>query len=411
MSWQNFYTFTVKTLDKKQVLELISKIDYDDEIKKRFRREVNRQLYASHASFLSSPLLASIMLLTYEQFAEIPTKMHIFYEQAFGVLFRRHDAQKAQFIRKTYANLPIDDFRNFFSAFCASSYLKERFSFLDDEIRELIRSALQFTGISPNIDDVVKDLCECVCMLQRDGIHTIFVHRSFQEYFCAVFIAAYNGPQLCPMLEKISNRDKDQVIPMLFEMARDKVDLEWVIPQIDKLLADTDTIDDETASVFCQRIITGVAVKIDPEKEQKGLISFEYGIGGSEYWIFGIVSRLYSTTKFPSKIFNAVMRELHAMVDRGENLEQLSRNHRTVPWGTPDKKKGVPIWEIVMTPEVIKLLGLRSIISDVIEELAALREAIKKRIGAKDVLVESLLTVAVRVKNTKKERSDRRSST
>ena len=114
-SWQDFYTFTIGALSKVKVLELIDKINYDEEIKGRFKREVDRHLYEAHKSFLSSPLLSSIMLLTYEQFAEIPNKIHIFYEQAFAALFRRHDAQKSQFIRKTYANLAIDDFRAFFS--------------------------------------------------------------------------------------------------------------------------------------------------------------------------------------------------------------------------------------------------------------------------------------------------------
>ena len=113
-SWQDFYVFTICALEKDQVLELIDKIDYEEELKRRFRREVDRHLYEAHTSFLSSPLLSSIMLLTYEQFAEIPNKMHIFYEQAFAALFRRHDAQKSQFIRKTYTNLAIDDFRAFF---------------------------------------------------------------------------------------------------------------------------------------------------------------------------------------------------------------------------------------------------------------------------------------------------------
>lgn len=71
-------------------------------------------------------------------------------------------------------------------------------------------------------------------MLQRDGIYTVFVHRSFQEYFCAVFLASYHGPQLRPMLDRFALRSRDVVIPMLFEMARDKLDREWSIPHIDK---------------------------------------------------------------------------------------------------------------------------------------------------------------------------------
>ena len=183
-----------------------NRTDNKDQLRRRPQETLSKRgrapPYDSHTSFLSSPLLSSIMLLTYEQFADIPNKMHIFYEQAFAALFRRHDAQKAQFIRKTYANLAINDFRSFFSAFCFS-YLEERFSFLDKDLRTATTKALKYAGLTTKIDDVLRDLHECLCMLQRDGIYTVFVHRSFQEYFCAVFLASYHGPQLL-MLDRFA---------------------------------------------------------------------------------------------------------------------------------------------------------------------------------------------------------------
>ena len=192
-AWQNFYTYEVDLLTKNQSLELINKIDYDEELKKRFHSEVDRHLYNSHKSFLSSPLLTSIMLLTYEKFAEIPDKMHIFYDQAFFALFKRHDAQKSQFIRKTYSNLAIDDFRKFFAAFSVFTYMDERFQFSDAELIKFTERALNYGGIKAKADEVLKDLHECVCMLQRDGIITLFVHRSLQEYFAAVFMDTFSG--------------------------------------------------------------------------------------------------------------------------------------------------------------------------------------------------------------------------
>lgn len=275
-SWQDFYTFSVRALDKKQALTLIDRIDHDKQIKKRFRREVNDRLFRTHQSFLSSPLLASIMLLTYEQFAEIPTKVHIFYEQAFSALFRRHDAQKAQFVRKTYANLALDDFKSFFSAFCAFSYLGQRFSFSEAELNELIMKSLSYTGISANNKDVIKDLHECLCMLQQDGVHTTFVHRSFQEYFCAVFMSMYRGDQLLAMLDRLVKRSTDQAFPMLFEMARDKIDRDWIIPHIDDMLREADgDVDAATSTRIYNRIIGLLAVGIVKQEDLRSRVQIE----------------------------------------------------------------------------------------------------------------------------------------
>ena len=196
------------------------------------------------------------MLLTYEYFAEIPNKIHIFYEQAFAALFRRHDAQKSQFIRKTYGNLALDDFRNFFAAFCAFSYLEERFTILEGDLRRLTTRALKYAGVTAKTEDVLRDLHECVCMLQKDGIHTTFVHRSFQEYFCALFIANYHGPQAPTILDKCALRSRDEVIPMLFEMSRERIDRDWALPHINEIVdALDDPIDDEVAArLFCRII-------------------------------------------------------------------------------------------------------------------------------------------------------------
>jgi hypothetical protein len=41
-----------------------------------------------------------MMLMTFDEFAEITSKMHIFYDQAFNVLYNKHDATKTSFRRK-----------------------------------------------------------------------------------------------------------------------------------------------------------------------------------------------------------------------------------------------------------------------------------------------------------------------
>ncbi len=76
------------------------------------------------------------MLLTYEEFAEIPHKMHAFYGQAFDTLFQKHDAQKEQYQRKTHTQLTRESFKECFSVFCAMTYLEQRFSFSEEELSQ-----------------------------------------------------------------------------------------------------------------------------------------------------------------------------------------------------------------------------------------------------------------------------------
>jgi hypothetical protein len=48
------------------------------------------------------------MLLTFEQFAEVPLKMHVFYREAFEVLAKRHDASKGAYKRALKTGLSVD---------------------------------------------------------------------------------------------------------------------------------------------------------------------------------------------------------------------------------------------------------------------------------------------------------------
>ena len=156
-------------MEERQVIELITKVEFDQNIKRQFLKSLRDGLYASHKSFLSSPLLCIMMLVTFEQTGHIPTKRHIFYERAFEALFFLHDtAKEGVYKRKTYAKLPIDDFRNCLSAFCVVTYAKEIFSFSLDVLREQIKNALAIEKKDIKFEEFVADLIEDVYKRQGE---------------------------------------------------------------------------------------------------------------------------------------------------------------------------------------------------------------------------------------------------
>ena len=78
-SWDEFVVMKMEPFNKKQVLSLISRMRYDKTVKNDFARRVRETIFQSHANYLSNPLLATLMLLTFDQGAEIPTRMHVFF--------------------------------------------------------------------------------------------------------------------------------------------------------------------------------------------------------------------------------------------------------------------------------------------------------------------------------------------
>ena len=126
-AWQAFSVFRVLPFELKQVVGLVQKLRYDKTIARKFIERIRKDLYAKHKSFLSNPLLATMMLLTFDQFADIPEKIHLFYEQAFDTLFARHDATKEAYKRNMYTGLSIDVFKRYLSYFCLATYNDEKF--------------------------------------------------------------------------------------------------------------------------------------------------------------------------------------------------------------------------------------------------------------------------------------------
>ncbi|MBR3920169.1 MAG: hypothetical protein IKJ59_15825 [Clostridia bacterium] len=188
IGWEGFDELTSIPLSKEQAIELISKIKYDETVKDKFLKELDNTLYDKHKSFAENPLLLTIMLLTFESNAKIPETLNDFYERAFNVLFREHDALKDVYERETCTKLSYEKFKLIFSYICFISYIQNEYEFTDVTLLNYLQKAQdKFPDILFDSNDFQQDLLQHVCMLVKDGLSYRFVHRSFQEYFAAVY--------------------------------------------------------------------------------------------------------------------------------------------------------------------------------------------------------------------------------
>lgn len=235
-SWRLFTTYRIKPMSKPRVVELLHKLDYDNGVKRRFITKINKGLYETHESFLSTPLLAILMLLTYEQNANIPDKIHLFYAKAFETLFHKHDALKEQYDRSRKSGLQVDEFEKVFSVFCLKSYVQEKTEFTKSELLTALREGLEYEGHSLSSESYLFDVEEAVCLLMKEGTSYFFVHRSFQEYFAAVFLSSCPEDIRDEFIEKVSSRYWDNVLPMLFDMASSQIEPSWVLRKVDEYL-------------------------------------------------------------------------------------------------------------------------------------------------------------------------------
>ncbi len=246
VGWQVFHTYDVLPFKREQTLDLISKAPLDEGLLKRFKALISDDFFDKYDEFLSSPLLALMMLVTFKRkgdISDISDNIIEFYDNAFHALYSEHDAIKEQFKRPHC--LKINDFRLVFSTFCLFSYYKERFEFKETEIIELVEKSIEHVNLTKNANDKIScsveeflhEVFDAVNLMRKDGMLFSFIHRSFQEYFAAYWIIFVDSKRTERLFGDLCRRPQDNVLNLCYQMNKNKVDQSYVLPFYDRLVS------------------------------------------------------------------------------------------------------------------------------------------------------------------------------
>ncbi len=234
-SWQAFEEFSVNPLNKNQCLELINNIDFDRSVKRNFTRRIRSGLFESHQTFLEIPLLCTMMLLSFSQNADVPDRMHLFYDQAFTALLVWHDATKESFSRKRKCDLDPDDFKRVLSYFCLVSYIDRQYEFSETSVLNIAKKAIAIENFPIKASDFVQDLVESVCILQQDGLVKTFVHRSFQEYFSAYCLVYIIPEKIFDVINGLSLNYDEKILPLAYGMNAERIEGSYFFRYFDEV--------------------------------------------------------------------------------------------------------------------------------------------------------------------------------
>lgn len=236
VEFQRFSVLTLCKLEKEQAMSLVQKIEFEQEIKHRFLVALDEYLYERHESFASNPLLLNIMLLTFDNYAEIPEKLHLFYANAFETLYSKHDATKAGYRRELKCSLSYDLFKKVFAYFCFITYYQGKIELTHDEIITTLKK-ISSSVVPFEPSDYVFDLVNSICVLYKEGLNYKFTHRSFQEYFSAIFLKELSDSNMQKMGTDLARKDffkasNDSVFSMLHDMAEQRFEQNILLPLV-----------------------------------------------------------------------------------------------------------------------------------------------------------------------------------
>ena len=256
VSLSRFTVLTLMPFSKSQALELISKLDFEPvAVKNAFYEQLDARLYFSYRAFTGNPLLLTLMLMTYTEHLDVPSRMHIFYSEAYDVLATRHDSHKDTPVHRSLkTGIAKDRFRDYLAEFCAHTYTEEKFELTGSEMDHYF-NGLKIkaddeakTGAIISASDFIDDLTTALCIMFYEGGKYHFIHRSFQEYFCAVFFSKQMDSYL-PMIGQFFEENKrgkmqgDQTFEMLYDMIPEKVEKFIFIPYLKALFEACDKED------------------------------------------------------------------------------------------------------------------------------------------------------------------------
>ena len=245
--FQSFASFVryskvkIQPFTKAQALALVDKLVYrpdEPEVKEKFRDMLDKTLYDTHMSFVQNPLMLTIMLMTFGKYAEVPTKMHIFFRNAFHTMYDTHDATKGAFKRKFKTGLKIDDAERLIAEICFRSYRDGKYEFTADEFIGYF-DKLSKVDASVKARDFLYDIQHNLCLIYVEGHYYQFIHRSFQEYFAVLFMSRQTDEWISKLGNFFDKRRPmgfgTKALPMLYDIIPEKVEQFIFVPYLSEL--------------------------------------------------------------------------------------------------------------------------------------------------------------------------------
>jgi len=238
----------------KQSLELIDRLDFCSEepkLKKEFRDKLESDYLKTHQSFVSNPLLLTLMLMNFRRFSDVPEKRYLFYQQAYETLLYRHDADKLAYKRVFRSVGDPSDFTEVFREFCAKSYRHGDYEFnqpLFESYFDKLHKKDAVRSDSLTAENFLFDILHSVCLMYEESQSYHFLHRSFQEYFFADYYARQDdttlrklGKSLCK--DEQNFFDESYGFDMLFELDSKKVEEFIILPYLTDIFSGKDEKD------------------------------------------------------------------------------------------------------------------------------------------------------------------------
>jgi hypothetical protein len=188
-----FQIIQIAGLEEGEYREVIKRLVSDDVLGVQLLERIDGH-HAKIAELLTTPLLVTLLVITYKQSQVIPRRMSEFYSGLFKLMLLRHDGTKPGFIRaRRCLGLSDGEFERIFEAMCfrvGTDYLGRNL-LRQDELHSCATQAIRERGLTFDAEKFVDDVVRITCLVLRDGEDCRFIHKSVREYYSATHIGRW----------------------------------------------------------------------------------------------------------------------------------------------------------------------------------------------------------------------------
>lgn len=189
-----FECYNVCPLNPLQIYQFLEKqikgIEQEEDFLERITKAIKNAESRMYRAYLSSPLLLSMFILTFDSYPELPKTKSKFYWNVFDTLCTKHDSltKKGGFLHERKTKLSNEEFEIILKWFSYTSLFDGKFGFDSEYIQNKLKLIKKELQLSFNIESVIYDLTVSIGIIIIDGLEYKFPHKSLQEYFSALLI-------------------------------------------------------------------------------------------------------------------------------------------------------------------------------------------------------------------------------
>lgn len=188
-----------------------------------------------------TPLLATLLAISYRAAQRIPLDFSEFYEELFQILLVRHDLSKLGWRRQRKTKLNDREIQQVFEAFCFAARKRKAISFDRDIAYQLAKDSISEAKIVADPQSFIDDIKKITCLLLEDGKKISFVHLSIQEFFASRYIKSLPESVASVFYKQLADgkwSEWGEEILFLNEIDSHRSTKYFLIPDVNKTLVD-----------------------------------------------------------------------------------------------------------------------------------------------------------------------------